>query len=346
MALTKENKPINGTGIKQLWNKIKSSFSKIGHLGDNADFNNVIDGGMYRYDTNPSNGPSGGGEHGQLLVVRGTGDTIAQLCFPYADLRMFLRTGNAAGNPSGNWNGWVAIANNAPNGFNPDNFNDGSTWLNHTSSQNEVGNSNRPLVLYGTQIKNNSGQIMATEDDLTWNSISGKPSSFTPSSHTHTKSQITDFPTIPTVNNPTITITQGGVSKGSFTLNQSGNKTITLDGANVVELTRVWSGNSTTASFSVDYNSVYIIVFDYMTAIIKTVGSGLGVIGYSNLISYIDSNSLIAGRGIYLAQIEAYTSKITSTFRLYSQMHSSSITNSTSSTGTYHYIKEVYKITM
>ena len=51
-----------------------------------------------------------------------------------------------------------------PNGFNPDNFNDGSTWLNHTSSQNEVGNSNRPLVLYGTQIKNNSGQIMATEE--------------------------------------------------------------------------------------------------------------------------------------------------------------------------------------
>ena len=47
-------------------------------------------------------------------------------------------------------------------------------------------------------------------------------------SHTHTKSQITDFPTIPTVNNPTITITQAGATKGTFTLNQSGNTTIAL----------------------------------------------------------------------------------------------------------------------
>ena len=54
--------------------------------------------------------------------------------------------------------------------------------------------------------------------------LSGKAAS----SHTHTKSQITDFPTIPTVNNPTITITQGGATKGSFTLNQSGATTIVL----------------------------------------------------------------------------------------------------------------------
>lgn len=35
---------------------------------------------------------------------------------------------------------------------------------------------------------------VARTDELTWNSISDKPSTFTPSSHTHTKSQITDFP--------------------------------------------------------------------------------------------------------------------------------------------------------
>ena len=33
------------------------------------------------------------------------------------------------------------------------------------------------------------------ELSIAWNDITGKPSSFTPSSHTHTKSQITDFPT-------------------------------------------------------------------------------------------------------------------------------------------------------
>lgn len=52
--------------------------------------------------------------------------------------------------------------------------------------------------------------------------------------HKHTKSDISDFPAIPTVNNPTITFTQGGASKGSITLNQSGAKTIALDaGASV-----------------------------------------------------------------------------------------------------------------
>lgn len=40
---------------------------------------------------------------------------------------------------------------------------------------------------------------------------------------------LSNKPTIPTVNNPTITITQGGVTKGSFTLNQASGDTIALD---------------------------------------------------------------------------------------------------------------------
>lgn len=40
---------------------------------------------------------------------------------------------------------------------------------------------------------------------------------------------LTNKPTIPTVGNGTITITQGGVTKGTFTTNQSGNATIALD---------------------------------------------------------------------------------------------------------------------
>ena len=42
-------------------------------------------------------------------------------------------------------------------------------------------------------------------------------------------SDLSGTPTIPTVNNPTITITQGGVTKGSFTLNQASGDTIALD---------------------------------------------------------------------------------------------------------------------
>ena len=37
------------------------------------------------------------------------------------------------------------------------------------------------------------------ELSIAWNDITGKPSTFTPSSHTHTKSQVTDFPTLATV---------------------------------------------------------------------------------------------------------------------------------------------------
>lgn len=40
---------------------------------------------------------------------------------------------------------------------------------------------------------------------------------------------IVSKPTIPIVNNPTIYFTQGGIPKGSITLNQSGNQTISLD---------------------------------------------------------------------------------------------------------------------
>ena len=34
-------------------------------------------------------------------------------------------------------------------------------------------------------------------DSVAWNNVSGKPSTYTPSSHTHTKEEITNFPTIP-----------------------------------------------------------------------------------------------------------------------------------------------------
>lgn len=62
----------------------------------------------------------------------------------------------------------------------------------------------------------------------TW--ILNKLSSKSDTGHTHTTAQITNFPTIPSVGNGTITINQGGVNKGSFTTNQSGNTTINLDG--------------------------------------------------------------------------------------------------------------------
>lgn len=70
---------------------------------------------------------------------------------------------------------------------------------------------------------------------------------------------LTNKPTIPTVNNPTITLTQGGTTKGTFTLNQNNNATIDFDNSGAssvsqltdVELTNLTNGqgllyNSTT----------------------------------------------------------------------------------------------------
>ena len=58
--------------------------------------------------------------------------------------------------------------------------------------------------------------IPAAQVNSDWNASSGV-------------AEILNKPTIPTVNNSTITITQGGVTKGSFTLNQASASTIALD---------------------------------------------------------------------------------------------------------------------
>ena len=61
--------------------------------------------------------------------------------------------------------------------------------------------------------------------------------------------EIATIDQIPTVGNGTITITQGGVTKGTFTTNQSGNSTIQLDGAIIdnpftVNASTGYSGNA------------------------------------------------------------------------------------------------------
>lgn len=137
-----------------------------------------------------------------------------------------------------------------------------------------------------------------TAASVPWSGVTGKPSTYTPSSHTHTKSQITDFPsslpanggnsstvnghtvnadvpsgakftdtntwrpqpdwnatsgdaviknkpTIPSVGNGTVTITQNSTSKGTFTMNQSGNTTIALTDTNTVTNIGTTSSNYT-----------------------------------------------------------------------------------------------------
>lgn len=74
-----------------------------------------------------------------------------------------------------------------------------------------------------------------TADAVAWANVTGKPSSFTPSSHTHAKSQITDMPIA--LKNPTAVKVQlnGGTTEGTnqFTYDGSAAKTINVTPANI-----------------------------------------------------------------------------------------------------------------
>jgi hypothetical protein len=66
--------------------------------------------------------------------------------------------------------------------------------------------------------------------EVPWSGVTGKPNNYPPSSHTHTKGQITDFPT--SLKNPTaITIQANGTSLGSY--DGSSAKTFNITASNV-----------------------------------------------------------------------------------------------------------------
>lgn len=81
--------------------------------------------------------------------------------------------------------------------------------------------------------------IPAAQVNSDWNASSGV-------------AEILNKPTIPTVGDGTITITQGGVTKGTFTTNQSGNTTIDVDAlpTQTGHNGEVLTTNGTTASWT------------------------------------------------------------------------------------------------
>ena len=87
-----------------------SSFVKLGY-GATTDWDTLVEGGMYRID-DISGQTSCHGEmasYGQLLVIRGIGDTICQLFCNYANNKIFSRTANGVGGTQVNWTSWKRI---------------------------------------------------------------------------------------------------------------------------------------------------------------------------------------------------------------------------------------------
>ena len=75
-----------------------------------VDLNELTDAGMYRMGLMVVNGPSSIElAHGQVLVVHGGGDTVAQIAFPYMDTHhVNIRVGNPI-NSGGTWSEWERI---------------------------------------------------------------------------------------------------------------------------------------------------------------------------------------------------------------------------------------------
>lgn len=74
----------------------------------NIDLNTITVSGFYRLNEGITNGFTSYA-YGQLLVIHGLGDTIAQIGFPYGSSDMYFRTGNSVNNSNGKWNSWVRV---------------------------------------------------------------------------------------------------------------------------------------------------------------------------------------------------------------------------------------------
>lgn len=103
---------------------------------------------------------------------------------------------------------------------------------------------------------------------------------------------------IPTVNNPTITITQGGVTKGSFTLNQASGDTIALDAG---------GGSSYTAGTGIDITNNVISVDGVSTsevtlATVATTGAYSDLTGIPTVDQTYDGTSTNAQSGTAVAE--------------------------------------------
>lgn len=104
----------------------------------------------------------------------------------------------------------------------------------------------------------NGTTVLVDSNSLTWNNISNKPSTYTPDTHTHTKSQITDFPA--SLKNPSsiILTLNGGTTEGTnkFTYDGSAAKTINITAANVGALASTavsaWAKASTKPSYGIN----------------------------------------------------------------------------------------------
>lgn len=156
---------LDESGVRALWTKIKNMFALKSHthsISQVSGLQSELDGKVDFINNSDAQIASK-----QSLYVQGV--VSAQLIAGTTDS---TSTAVIVGSSSSNLKGAyvkpygkssyyeILDASNYKTYFNPDNFNDTANWLVHLSDRNEVGNGNRPLVLWGSEIKRNNGNIL------------------------------------------------------------------------------------------------------------------------------------------------------------------------------------------
>jgi hypothetical protein len=129
---------------------------------------------MYRFDTNNTNGP--GWDWGQLLVVRGASDTIAQVAFSYIEAYVKVRSAyGIGGTPI--WSAWKTMGSNTNVADKASNYtitgNDAGQVIRSTGSAMTITLSN--VLQVGDRIdfiQSGTGQITFSPSGVTLNSKS------------------------------------------------------------------------------------------------------------------------------------------------------------------------------
>lgn len=138
---------------------------------------------------------------------------------------------------------------------------DKSTTYTKTEVDNALaGKANTSHTHTVSQITN--AGALASKDTVNYNTdITNKPSLGTLAGKNTVDyvTEVTNKPIIPTPGNGTITVTQGGVVKGTFTTNQSGNSTIALDAGGTASFTAGTGINITNNTISVNNTTINTI---------------------------------------------------------------------------------------
>ncbi len=171
---------------------------------DNKDLNDYDGEGLVGLtNNNCTNQPTGGYFYIFNIKYNNSSNNLKQIAYGYNQGQMYTRY-----RTSGTWSGWTRMYSSTDK-----------------PTPADIG-------ALGATAKAESAK---TADAVAWDNVTGRPSTFAPSSHTHTKSQITDMPTA--LKNPTAIKVQlnGGTTEGTnqFTYDGSAAKTINVTPANI-----------------------------------------------------------------------------------------------------------------